>query len=76
MEFRALPATKAQSLARLKSDRHNRQLHDFLDRFLIQRAAIAGIGPAKTATLRSFGIESAADVHAGRIIQIPGFGPA
>src|SRR5262249_25961961 len=40
------------------------------------RAAISGIGPAKTTTLASFGIESAADINQSAILAISGFGPA
>lgn len=75
-EFKGLGNAKAQALGRLQSDRHKRQLHDYLDRFLIQRASIPGIGPAKTVTLASFGIESAADINRSAITSIPGFGPA
>src|SRR5208337_549407 len=54
---------------------HARQLNDYLDRFLIRRASISGIGQAKTITLASFGIESAADIKRNAIVAIPGFGP-
>ncbi len=75
-EYKGLGSAKAQALGRLQTDRHNRQLHDYLDGFLIQRASIPGIGPAKTVTLASFGIESAADINRSAITSIPGFGPA
>jgi DNA-binding helix-hairpin-helix protein with protein kinase domain len=75
-EYRGLSGAKANVLARLKAERRDRQLHEFLDRFLIQRASIAGIGPARTMTLASFGIESAADINRSAIMGIPGFGPS
>ncbi len=75
-EFRRLPDAERQALAKLTAERKERQRHDFLDRYLVQRASIAGIGAGKTATLRSFGIESAADVDQWKILRIPGFGPA
>jgi len=75
-KYRYLAALKAQAVARLKAERRNRQLNNFLDRFLIKNASISGIGPAKTVTLASFGIESAADVTRSAIESIPGFGPA
>jgi DNA-binding helix-hairpin-helix protein with protein kinase domain len=75
-EYKGLPAAKAQAHAKQKAERQQRQLHDFLDNFLIQRASIPGIGPAKTITLRSFGIESAADVERYKVLIIPGFGSA
>ena len=75
MEYRGLSAAKAQALARLQNERQSRQLGEFLDRFLIRRASISGIGSAKTITLASFGIESAADVTSGAVMAVPGFGP-
>ena len=76
VEYRGLPAAKSQALTRLKNERHARQLDEHLDRFLIRRASISGVGHAKTITLASFGIESAADVKRNAILGIPGFGPA
>jgi DNA-binding helix-hairpin-helix protein with protein kinase domain len=75
-EYRGLSAAKSQALSRLKNERHARQLNEYLDRFLIRRASIGGIGQAKTITLASFGIESAADIKRNAILGIPGFGPA
>jgi hypothetical protein len=42
---------------------------------LICNAKIKGIGPAKQATLASFGIESAAEITANKLEGVPGFGP-
>ncbi len=64
----------AEALKNLKLTREDRQRTAFLDRFSIRRARVAGIGPAKTATLISFGIETAADVNIRAILRIPGFG--
>ena len=75
-EYRKLPAAKTQAVSKLKNERHARQLNDYLDRFLLRRASINGIGLAKTTTLASFGIESAADIKRNAILGIPGFGPA
>lgn len=58
----------------MKSNRESRQLQAYLDRFSIRRANISGIGPAKTATLISFGIETAADVNQSAVLRVPGFG--
>jgi DNA-binding helix-hairpin-helix protein with protein kinase domain len=74
-EYRGLSAEKRQAVALLKNERHGRQLNDHLDHFLIRRASISGIGRAKTITLASFGIESAADIKRNAILAIPGFGP-
>jgi DNA-binding helix-hairpin-helix protein with protein kinase domain len=64
----------ARELMRMKSNREPRQLQAYLDRFSIRRAYIPGIGPAKTATLISFGIETAADVSQSAVLRVPGFG--
>jgi hypothetical protein len=64
----------ARELAVMKSNRESRQRQAYLDRFSIRRANISGIGPAKTATLISFGIETAADVNQNAVLRVPGFG--
>jgi DNA-binding helix-hairpin-helix protein with protein kinase domain len=64
----------ARELTAMKSNREARQLQDYLDRFSIRHAKISGIGPAKTATLISFGIETAADVSKAALLRVPGFG--
>lgn len=74
--YRQLDAELNRELAHLKSTRETRQRDTFLDHFPIRRAKIAGIGPAKTATLASFGIETAADINANAVLAVPGFGEA
>lgn len=64
----------AHELIVIKSNRESRQRQAYLDRFSIRQANISGIGPAKTATLISFGIETAADVNQSAILRVPGFG--
>lgn len=64
----------AVELRVLKSNRESRQRQAYLDRISIRNASISGIGPAKTATLISFGIETAADVNRSAVQRVPGFG--
>lgn len=64
----------ARELMVMKSNRESRQRQAYLDRFSIRGAIISGIGPAKTATLISFGIETAADVNRSAVLRVPGFG--
>lgn len=64
----------ARELMVMKSNRELRQRQAYLDRFSIRHSNISGIGPAKTSTLISFGIETAADVNQSAILCIPGFG--
>ncbi|MBN9506676.1 MAG: topoisomerase DNA-binding C4 zinc finger domain-containing protein [Altererythrobacter sp.] len=75
-EYRKLDSDLAQEIMRLKATREARQRATFLDRFPIRRARISGIGPAKTATLASYGIETAADIAPHAIMAVPGFGEA
>jgi DNA-binding helix-hairpin-helix protein with protein kinase domain len=75
-DFRGLDREKSHAIQRLQNERQSRQLHDYLDRFLIKNAAINGVGPARTMALASYGIESAADVRRDRVLNVPGFGPA
>lgn len=64
----------AQELRNFRSNREARQRAAYLDQFQLRRASISGIGPAKTATLISFGIETAADVGWSAVRAVPGFG--
>lgn len=73
-ELQALPAQESQELSKLHSTAQERQKQKFLERFFIDSAEISGVGPARKAALRSFGIETAADVSRNRLMQIKGFG--
>jgi DNA-binding helix-hairpin-helix protein with protein kinase domain len=73
---RQLDADLNRDLANLRRTREARQRDTYLDQFPIRRAKISGIGPAKTATLASFGIETAADVTESAVRAVPGFGEA
>lgn len=75
-EYRALDATLAAELSKLKTTREARQRTAYLDRFHLRHADIVGIGPAKKATLMSYGIETAADLVRAKIVSVPGFGDA
>lgn len=72
--YKAHDDALAQELMVMKSNRESRQRQAFLDRFSIRSANISGIGPVKTATLISFGIETAADVNQNAVLRVPGFG--
>lgn len=74
--YRDLDRDQANDLQRLKASREARKRDEFLDRFTLRHARIAGIGPAKTATLASYGIETAADIKAHAVRAVPGFGDA
>ena len=54
----------------------NEQRSRYLAGFRIEDAKLANIGPARCAVLRSWGIDTAADVEEAKINEIPGFGRA
>jgi DNA-binding helix-hairpin-helix protein with protein kinase domain len=74
-DYKGLHAEEKRRMDFYRSVRKARQLLAFLDGFLIRNSKIKGIGPAKLATLASFGIESAADVSSEKLQRVPGFGP-
>lgn len=74
--YRGLDRDLAQNIQKLKASREARKLEEYLDRFLIRRASISGIGAAKTATLASYGIETASDIKSDAVRAVPGFGEA
>ncbi len=62
-QYRALPAKYTAERVRLEAEKPLHQMREYLDRFLIADAKIAGIGKKKRATLLSYGIETALDVR-------------
>ena len=75
-EWSEIPKLRLRKLDQLKQEHRNRQLEHFLDGFRLDDAKIAGIGPGRTLTLASYGIETAADIVQHKISPVPGFGPA
>lgn len=74
LRFDGLAHEEREAMAELPQKAHQRQLTEHLERFYIDKAKIPGIGQAKQSTLRSFGVETAADVDWKRIRRIRGFG--
>jgi DNA-binding helix-hairpin-helix protein with protein kinase domain len=74
-EYLDLSSLRTRKLAALEADRRSTQMERFLDQYRIDRARISGISHGRTATLQSYGIETAADIQKRDILQIPGFGP-
>jgi hypothetical protein len=62
-------------IADLKARQRDIQLNRFFEKFYISNAKIKNIGRNRTIILRSYGIETAADVQRHAILQINGFGP-
>ncbi|MET4418303.1 hypothetical protein [Bradyrhizobium sp. RT3a] len=75
-EYNELPNEEARRLADLSRRQREIQLRYFLERFSLVNAKIKSVGSARKATLRSHGIDTAADISRQRIENIPGFGPA
>jgi len=73
-EHAGLAAKEASELAKLQATAEKRQRQAYLERFFIDTATISGVGAAKKAALRSFGIETAADVTFGKVSSVRGFG--
>lgn len=64
------------ALNKLESTARERQLKKFLSSCFINSSTIPRVGVGRKATLRSFGVETAADISYSNIRGIPGFGDA
>jgi len=73
-EYQRLAEVEKIEIDKLAATAQERQKQKFMERFFIDSASISGVGPAKKAALRSFGIETAADVTWSRVIAVKGFG--
>jgi DNA-binding helix-hairpin-helix protein with protein kinase domain len=60
--------------SKLQAGRRTAQLRQFLSGYFIQDAHVVGIGPGLKAKLRSWNIETAADVTSSGVQGVPGFG--
>lgn len=74
-EYYGLAAEEKRQIQEHQSNRRSDQLRTYLEGFPIRRARIGYVGPAKLAMLTSYGIETAADISAIAVQNVPGFGP-
>ena len=74
--YRELPGAEQKALHELARQREASQRRHHLERHFIEQAGIPGIGGGLTATLASYGIETAADVDPSIAGKVPGFGPS
>lgn len=74
-EIERLPAKEQERIQAYAANRRAEHLRTHLEKFQLRRFKITGIGPSKQATLRSYGIETAADVSPAALLRVPGFGP-
>jgi DNA-binding helix-hairpin-helix protein with protein kinase domain len=75
-QLEQLNAEESLRLTELSKKKRELQLHRFLEKHDVYQVKIKGIGDARKLALKSWGIETAADVDYARIVQIPGFGSA
>jgi DNA-binding helix-hairpin-helix protein with protein kinase domain len=75
-QYESLEKEHKQALVTLQTTARERQLKNFLSTCFIDNYPIPHIGVNRKATLRSFGIETAADISYVKIQGIPGFGDA
>jgi DNA-binding helix-hairpin-helix protein with protein kinase domain len=73
--YENLQREEAQRIAGYQAQRQALQRNQYLDAFRIRDTKITGIGPAKLATLASYGIETAADITQEKVLAVPGIGP-
>ena len=74
-QLRGIDSEEAQKLVQLANRKRELQLRHFLEQHYIDQVKIKGVGNARKLTLRSYGIETAADVDYTAIVRISGFGP-
>ncbi len=74
-EYLGLDKLRLEKAQKLVNDQYQIQLAKYLDRYEIGSAFIEGIGTWRTASLLSFGIETAADITPAALAGVPGFGP-
>jgi DNA-binding helix-hairpin-helix protein with protein kinase domain len=72
--LRSLPEAYRVAFRAAEKSRRDDQMQEYLARQRLDRASIKGIGRGRVAALRSFGIETAADVTRQAILAVPGFG--
>jgi DNA-binding helix-hairpin-helix protein with protein kinase domain len=75
-ELAALPEKRRKKFAELLARCRETALHRYLEKHLIATAKIENVGTGRKATLRSYGIETAADITRSAVLAVPGFGKA
>lgn len=73
--YEGLPQEQTRRLDEYSRNRKAVQLQAYLSGLLIRRFDIPKIKAGREALLRSYGIETAADISENAILRVPGFGP-
>jgi peptidoglycan hydrolase-like protein with peptidoglycan-binding domain len=71
-----LSSEESLRFAELTNKKRELQLHHFLEQHDIEQVRIKGISNGRKLTLKSYGIETAANIDYRQIVAIAGFGPA
>lgn len=69
-----IPERKARIKALAKTITQAEQRARYLEQFRIEDAGLYNMGPARRAVLRSWGIETAAEIDEAKLADVPGFG--
>ncbi len=75
-QWHNIPNVRQRRYRELEQERQRKQLQRFLEKFFIEHATIAGVGPGRKAMLESYNVVTAWDVTERNIMRVPGFGPA
>lgn len=73
--YEQLAQERAHKLSVYQASRREDQLYRYLENFPIRSNKIKGIGPARQASLASYGIDTAAECTWENLLRVPGFGP-
>lgn len=73
-QLQRMPSLMADELRKLEGLARAYHLKKHLEQFYVDDVQIKGLGPARKASLKSFGIETAADVIEDDVRQVKGFG--
>lgn len=73
-ELARIERQRTADLRKLRDADRDQQLEAFLDTMYIDAKEIKGVPAGLIATLKSFGVETAADINVGKIGSLPGFG--
>jgi|GEM_PF-4031792 len=74
-QYQSVNEKRRADLQKLRDDERMQQFQAFLDRLFIDAANIQGITRSLKVALKSYGIETAADVTETKVSNVPGFGP-
>jgi len=73
--YESLPGEYQRSMTTLQGKVRDAQMQRHLGQFSIRSAKIVGVGDSRKEMLRSFGLDTAADLDLALIAQVKGFGP-